>query len=68
MLGAISKTFPLARTMCEPINDMRQWAKSRAVAASKEAPEALDEWQNDNTPKLQQEGYANPFVKRDVKK
>jgi len=67
MLGAISKTFPLARTMCEPINDMRQWAKSRAVAASKEAPEALDEWQNDNTPKLQQESYANPFVNREKK-
>jgi hypothetical protein len=64
ILGAISKTFPLARTMCEPINDMRRWAKSRAVAASKEAPEGLDEWQNDSTPKLQQEGYANPFVKK----
>jgi SpoVK/Ycf46/Vps4 family AAA+-type ATPase len=64
MLGAISKTFPLAKTMYEPINDMWQWAKSRAVAASKEPPEPFDEWQNDNTPKLQQESYANPFVKK----
>jgi len=64
MLDAISKTFPLARTMYEDIYDMREWAKSRAVAASKEVPEPLDEWKNDNTPKLQQEGYANPFVKK----
>jgi SpoVK/Ycf46/Vps4 family AAA+-type ATPase len=64
MISAISKTFPLAKTMYEPINDMRQWAKSRAVAASKEPPEPFDEWQNDNTPKLQQESYANPFVKK----
>jgi DNA polymerase III delta prime subunit len=63
MLKAISVTFPLARTMSNEINDMREWAKSRAVAASKETPEPLDEWKNDNVPKLQQEGYSNPFVK-----
>jgi SpoVK/Ycf46/Vps4 family AAA+-type ATPase len=64
MLNAISTTFPLARTMHEKINDMREWAKNRAVAASKEEPEKLDEWKNDNFPKLQQEGYSNPFVKK----
>jgi SpoVK/Ycf46/Vps4 family AAA+-type ATPase len=68
MLGAIGKTFPLARTMHEQIDDMRQWARSRAVPASEEEPEALDEWKNDNTPKLQQEGYANPFIRNDKKK
>ena len=65
---AIKKTFPLARTMHEQIDDMRQWARSRAVAASKEVPELLDEWKNDNIPKLQQEGYANPFIKNEKKK
>jgi SpoVK/Ycf46/Vps4 family AAA+-type ATPase len=63
MLNAISKTFPLARTMHETISDMRKWAQSRAVAASSKKPEPLDEWQNDNIPKLQQETYANPFLK-----
>jgi hypothetical protein len=63
MLDAISRTFPLARTMREDIGDMRQWARSRAVAASSKEPEPLDEWQNDNIPKLKQESYANPFLK-----
>ncbi|MCL1994378.1 MAG: AAA family ATPase [Spirochaetes bacterium] len=64
ILEALSKTFPLARTMFEDINDMRQWAKSRAVPASSQAPEALDEWKDDSTPKLKQESYSNPFVKK----
>jgi hypothetical protein len=63
MLNAISRTFPLARTMHEDISDMRQWAQSRAVAASSKEPEPLDEWRNDNIPKLKQESYTNPFLK-----
>jgi hypothetical protein len=49
--------------MHETISDMRKWAQSRAVAASSKLPEPLDEWQNDNIPKLKQETYANPFLK-----
>ena len=63
LLRAISKTFPLSRTMYEPIADMRKWAVSRAVTASSEKPESLDEWKNDTVPKLQQEYCANPFVR-----
>jgi AAA+ superfamily predicted ATPase len=63
MLNAITKTFPLARTMHETISEMRRWAQSRAVAASSKTPEPLDEWQNDNTPQLRQEAYVNPFLK-----
>ncbi|GHU26651.1 ATPase [Spirochaetia bacterium] len=63
ILNAISKTFPLARTMHETISEMRKWAQSRAVAASSKTPEPLDEWQNDNIPKLRQETYSNPFLK-----
>ncbi|MCL1993756.1 MAG: AAA family ATPase [Spirochaetes bacterium] len=65
ILEAFSKTFPLARTMFEDINDMRRWAKSRAVPASSQTPETLDEWNDDNTPKLKQESYSNPFVKKE---
>ena len=63
MLNAIAKTYPLARTMHETIDDMRKWAQSRAVPASSKTPEPLDEWQTDNIPKLAQESYTNPFVK-----
>jgi SpoVK/Ycf46/Vps4 family AAA+-type ATPase len=62
ILNAISKTFPLARTMHETISEMRQWAQSRAVAASSKKPEPLDEWNNDNIPKLRQEVRTNPFL------
>ena len=63
LLHAISRTFPLARTMFENISDMRLWAQSRAAPASSQKPEPLDEWKNDDVPKLQQESYSNPFVK-----
>jgi hypothetical protein len=49
--------------MHETISEMRQWAQNRAVPASSKTPEPLDEWQNDNIPKLKQETYANPFLK-----
>lgn len=59
--AAIKKTYPLSSTMHETINKMRQWAKSRAVAASEEEPEKLDN-QNKDVPKLKQETYNNPFI------
>jgi hypothetical protein len=49
--------------MHETISDMRKWAKSRAVAASSKTAEPFDEWQKDDSPKLAQETYTNPFVK-----
>jgi AAA+ superfamily predicted ATPase len=60
ILKAIGKTFPLSRTMSETINKMRLWAKSRAVSASSEKPEDLE--QDKETPKLKQEAYNNPFI------
>lgn len=62
MLEAISKTFPLSRTMHETIDKMRKWAKSRAVFASTEDPENLDNSKDADIPKLKQETYNNPFI------
>jgi ATP-dependent 26S proteasome regulatory subunit len=59
---AIRKTYPLSQTMREVIDNMRKWAKSRAVAASKEEPEELPSEKNMDVPKLKQEGYSNPFM------
>lgn len=59
---AITKTFPLSRTMHETIEKMRKWAKSRAVSASKDEPEKLDKEQDKELPKLKQETYNNPFI------
>lgn len=59
---AIEKTFPLAKTMSEVIENMRKWAKSRAVMASKEEPEKLEIKEEEKTPKLKQEQYNNPFI------
>jgi SpoVK/Ycf46/Vps4 family AAA+-type ATPase len=61
ILEAISKTFPLSRTMHETISKMRLWAKSRAVSASTNEPENLDNKDKD-MPKLKQESYNNPFI------
>ena len=61
--NALSKTYPLAKTMFETIKDIRTWAKSRAVPASSQDPESFDEWKDSKVPKLQQESYSNPFVK-----
>jgi AAA+ superfamily predicted ATPase len=58
---AIEKTFPLSRTMHETIDKMRKWAKSRAVMASMEEPEVLED-KNKDVPKLKQESYNNPFI------
>lgn len=58
---AIGKTFPLSRTMHETIKKMRLWAKSRAVAASNDEPEILEDKDKD-VPKLKQENYNNPFI------
>lgn len=61
ILAAIKKTYPLSRTMHETIGQMRKWAESRAVNASQEAPEELDDKGKD-VPKLKQETYNNPFA------
>jgi len=62
MFAAIKRTFPLARTMHEQIDDMRKWAKSRTVPASSEQPEHLDSEKDKNIPQLKQERYNNPFI------
>jgi SpoVK/Ycf46/Vps4 family AAA+-type ATPase len=62
IMAAMDKTFPLSRTMHEIIDEMRKWAKARAVAASAEKPEALEGTEED-VPKLKQESYNNPFIK-----
>jgi AAA+ superfamily predicted ATPase len=59
---AIEKTFPLAKTMSEVIENMRKWAKSRAVMASAEEAEKLEIKEEEKTPKLKQEQYNNPFI------
>lgn len=61
VLEAIDKIFPLSRTMHETIDKMRKWAKSRAVSASIDEPETLDDKDKD-VPKLKQESYNNPFI------
>ncbi|MCF6242139.1 MAG: AAA family ATPase [Bacteroidales bacterium] len=60
---AIEKTYPLAKTMSEVIEDMRKWAKSRAVMASNGKPEKLEVKTEEKIPKLKQEQYNNPFIK-----
>jgi len=60
--AAVKKTYPLSRTMREVIDNMRKWAKSRAVSASQEAPEELTSSVDTDVPKLKQEGYSNPFM------
>jgi len=34
ILGCIEETYPLAKTMSEPVQEMREWAKNRARYAS----------------------------------
>lgn len=62
ILKAIQATSPLSLTMAEMIQDTRDWAKGRAVAASSAEPEALD-LSSSKKPRLKQEG-ENPFVKK----
>jgi len=59
---AIEKTYPLARTMSEVIDNMRKWARSRAVMASSEEAETIEIKPEEKTPKLKQEQYNNPFI------
>jgi ATP-dependent 26S proteasome regulatory subunit len=62
IIQAIEKTSALSRTMHETIEQMRDWAKSRAVSASSEEPEKIN-FPNDRIiPKLKQERYDNPFI------
>lgn len=60
ILKAINTTTPLSQTMHEMINQTRQWAKGRAVAASSAEPEFVDE-SFAKKPRLRQEG-ENPFI------
>lgn len=59
---AIKKTYPLSKTMREIIENMRKWAKSRAVFASDQEPETLEQDTNSEVPKLKQEEIHNPFI------
>lgn len=58
--AALSATFPLSRTMREPIEDLRRWAKVRARLATTDEPEPLPE-SNASVPRLRQEA-KNPFI------
>ena len=40
---AIHKTYPLSKTMGEMIKHLREWAKNRAVSASTEECELIEE-------------------------
>ena len=60
--SALRATFPLSRTMREPIEDLRRWAKVRARLATSEEPEPLPEAPAANVPKLRQE-VKNPFLR-----
>jgi len=62
LLAAVGKTFPLSRTMHDTIENLRKWAKSRAVMASSGEPEKLDADKSKDVPKLKNEGYSNPFI------
>ncbi|NRB82099.1 MAG: AAA family ATPase, partial [Saccharospirillaceae bacterium] len=58
---AIENTSPLSLTMHEIIDNTRKWAKGRAVPASSEKPEALDNQKASSNVRLKQEG-ENPFL------
>lgn len=59
--AAIKATTPLSQTMRDVINDTRKWAKGRAVMASIEEPEELED-KSEEAIRLPQECY-NPFSK-----
>lgn len=59
---AIKRTYPLSKTMREMIENMRKWAKSRAVFASDQEPEPMDKDVDVEVPKLKQEEIHNPFI------
>jgi len=62
VIAAIKDSYPLSKTMQEVIEATRKWAKSRAVQASSQEPEAFDEKPKENkAPRLRQEA-ANPFI------
>ena len=59
---AIDATSPLSQTMRDVINDVRKWAKGRAVLASSEEPEELDK-QSSESLSLPQESM-NFFMRK----
>lgn len=58
---AIQNTSPLSLTMHEIIDNTRKWANGRAVPASSERPEPLDDNKSSSQVRLKQEG-ENPFL------
>ena len=62
ILNAMDKTYSLSKTMHETIKKMRDWAKCRAVMASAEEAEEIEDTGSDKVPMLKQETYSNPFV------
>ncbi|MEK8018822.1 MAG: hypothetical protein VSS75_018265, partial [Candidatus Parabeggiatoa sp.] len=60
VIAAIKDSYPLSKTMQEVIEATRKWAKSRAVQASSQEPEAFEEKET-KAPRLRQEA-ANPFI------
>jgi len=59
--SALKNTYPLSRTMRDPIEALRRWAKVRARLATSEEPEPLPETSAPVIPRLRQEA-RNPFI------
>ncbi|WP_437310907.1 AAA family ATPase [Sorangium sp. So ce388] len=61
VVEALQATYPLSRTMREPIEELRRWAKVRARLASREDPEPVPGERAESVPRLKQEA-RNPFI------
>ena len=63
IIEAMKKNYPISTTMKENINNMRRWAKARAVLASSNTWEEDESSKGKPIPKLKQEQY-NPFAEQ----
>lgn len=61
IIEAMKKTYPISHTMKENINDMRRWAKARAVLASSNSWQEDENSKDKPIPQLKQE-VNNPFI------
>lgn len=61
IIEAMKKTYPISQTMKENINDMRRWAKARAVLASSNSWQEDENSKDKPIPQLKQE-VNNPFI------
>lgn len=61
IIEAMKKTYPISQTMKENINDMRRWAKARAVLASSNSWQEDEKSKDKPIPQLKQE-VNNPFI------